>query len=148
MNISKDNQFKGSFCVFSLKDQKNEPYLCSHSSFTFEPQDTTYLQNFRKWGQSYLSLKNSLVYSKQNSLVDRLKEGSDNDLLVQVVKKVELDDQIILYIQDDTDGCQLHTYKYYDFIKEGDLIRIRSYKIFNRDSLIVNEYGNILPYRY
>ena len=144
LNILKGNQFKGSWCIFSLEDQKNDPYSCSHQTFTFESQDIKYIQSFRKWGQTYLALKNSLIYNKQKNLSDRLNEGSDNDLLVQVVKKVELDDQIILYIQDETDGCQLHTYKYYDFIKEGDLIRVRNYKIFNKESLIINEYGNIL----
>ena len=58
--------------------------------------------------------------------------------------KVELDDQLVFFIQDETDGCELHTYKYFDFIKENDVIRVRSYKVFDSDVLVLNEFGNIL----
>ena len=85
-----------------------------------------------------------MVYANQNTLANRVKEGSDRDLLVHVVKKVELDDQLVFFIQDETDGCELHTYKYFDFIKENDVIRVRSYKVFNSDVLVLNEFGNIL----
>ena len=94
--------------------------------------------------KSYFPLQNSLIYANQNTLADRVKEGSDRDLLVHVVKKVELDDQLVFFVQDDTDGCELHTYKYFDFIKENDVIRVRSYKVFDSDVLILNEFGNIL----
>ena len=86
----------------------------------------------------------SLVYYNQNNLANRIKEGSDKDLIVHVVKKVELDDQLVFFIQDATDVCELHTYKYFDFIKENDVIRIRSYKVFDSDVLVLNEFGNIL----
>ena len=86
----------------------------------------------------------SLTYPYQIKLEERNEEGNDKDLLVHVVKKVELGDQIVLFIQDDTDGCELHTYKYYNFIKENDIIRVRSYKTFDNSSLILNEFGNIL----
>ena len=94
--------------------------------------------------KSYFPIANSLVYANQNTLANRVKEGSDRDLLVHVVKKVELDDQLVFFIQDETDGCELHTYKYFDFIKENDVIRVRSYKVFNSDVLVLNEFGNIL----
>ena len=64
--------------------------------------------------------------------------------MVHVVKKVELDDQLVLFIQDETDGCELHTYKYYNFIQENDIIRARAYKVFDNNNLILNEFGNIL----
>jgi hypothetical protein len=51
---------------------------------------------------------------------------------------------LVFFIQDTTDGCELHTYKYYDFIKENDVIRVRSYKVFDSDVLVLNEFGNIL----
>ena len=51
---------------------------------------------------------------------------------------------MVFFIQDATDGCELHTYKYYDFIKENDVIRVRSYKVFDSDVLVLNEFGNIL----
>ena len=60
------------------------------------------------------------------------------------LKKVELDDQLVLFIQDDTDGCEIHTYKYYNFIHENDIIGVRAYKIFDNNTLILNEFGNIL----
>ena len=55
-----------------------------------------------------------------------------------------MDNHLILFIQDETDGCELHTYKYYNFIQENDVIRVRSYKIFDNNNLIINEFGNIL----
>ena len=57
-------------------------------------------------------------------MLNRINDGNDNDLLVHVVKKVELDDLIILFIQDATDGCKLHTYKYYNSIQENDIKRV------------------------
>ena len=146
LNLLKGNQFKGSWCIFSANEEKDaeKPYLCSHKKYTYESQDKKNIESIRTWIKSYLVLENSLVYYNQNYLGNRIKEGSDKDLLVHVVKKVELDDQLVFFIQDTTDGCELHTYKYYDFIKEGDVIRIRSYKVFDSDVLILNEFGNIL----
>ena len=146
LNLLKGNQFKGSWCIFSSNENKDaeKPYLCSHKKYTYESQDKQNIESIRTWIKNYLVLDNSLVYNNQNSLVNRIKEGSDRDLLVHVVKKVELDDQLVFFIQDDTDGCELHTYKYYDFIKENDVVRIRSYKVFDSAVLILNEFGNIL----
>ena len=146
LNLLKGNQFKGSWCIFSTDTDKDaeKPYLCSHKKYTFESQDTQNIDSIRTWIKSYLLLEKSLVYNNQNNLINRIKEGSDKDLLVHIVKKVELDDQLVFFIQDNTDGCELHTYKYYDFIEENDVIRIRSYKVFNFDALVLNEFGNIL----
>ena len=80
----------------------------------------------------------------QIKLENRNSEGDDKDLMVHVVKKIEADNHLILFIQDETDGCELHTYKYYNFIQENDIIRIRSFKIFDNSNLIINEFGNIL----
>ena len=150
LNLLKGNQFKGSWCVFSANSDNNEdkPYLCSHKKYTYESQDKKYIENLRNVVKSYFPLENSLIYANQNTLINRVKEGSDKDLLVHVVKKAELDDQLVFFIQDDTDGCELHTYKYFDFIKENDVIRIRSYKVFNSDVLVLNEFGNILKIPY
>ena len=146
LNLLKGNQFKGSWCIFSAVPDKEpeKPYLCSHKKYTYESQDKQNIESIRTWIKSYFVLDNSLVYYNQNNLANRIKEGSDKDLLVHVVKKVELDDQLVFFIQDATDGCELHTYKYYDFIKENDVIRIRSYKVFDSDVLVLNEFGNIL----
>ena len=146
LNLLKGTQFKGSWCIFAANPDKDEdkPYLCSHKKYTYETQDKKNIESMRNLVKSYFPLQNSLIYANQNTLADRVKEGSDRDLLVHVVKKVELDDQLVFFIQDDTDGCELHTYKYFDFIKENDVIRVRSYKVFNSDVLVLNEFGNIL----
>ena len=146
LNLLKGNQFKGSWCIFSANPDKDgdKPYLCSHKKYTYESQDKKILDSMRDLVKNYFPLDNSLIYPNQNTLADRVKEGSDKDLLVHVVKKVELDDQLVFFVQDDTDGCELHTYKYFDFIRENDVIRVRSYKVFNSDVLVLNEFGNIL----
>ena len=146
LNLLKGNQFKGSWCIFSAVPDKEpeKPYLCSHKKYTYESQDKKIIESIRNWIKNYFVLDNSLVYYNQNTLANRITEGSDKDLIVHVVKKVELDDQLVFFIQDATDGCELHTYKYFDFIKENDVIRVRSYKVFNSDVLVLNEFGNIL----
>ena len=89
-------------------------------------------------------MDNSLIYYNQNTLSNRITEGSDKDLKVHIIKKVELDDRFVFFIRDATDGCKLLTYKYYDFIKENGVVRIRSYKVFDSDALVLNKFGNIL----
>lgn len=108
------------------------PYLCSHSYFTFENQDRTIIDNMRAWTMNYFSKQSSLFYDRESKLIDREKVGSDNDTIIQVVHKQELDDKIVFFIQDESDGCELHTFKYYNFIEVNDVIRLRSFKIFNR----------------
>ena len=144
LNVCKDNKTKGSWCLYSINNNSNEPYLCSNKKYTVEPQDKQIIENNKNWVKNYLNKDKALVYPYQVSLDSRINDGNDNDLLVHVVKKVELDDQLVLFIQDDTDGCELHTYKYYNFIQENDIIRIRAYKVFDNNNLIVNEFGNIL----
>ena len=151
LNVCKDNKTKGSWCLYSINNNSNEPYLCSNKKYTVEPQDKQIIENNKNWVKNHFNKENSLVYPYQVSLDNRISDGNDNDLLVHVVKKVELDDQLVLFIQDDTDGCELHTYKYYNFIQENDIIRIRAYKVFDNNNLIVNEFGNILvvpPFSY
>lgn len=143
LNILKGNQLKGAWCIFS-NTNSNEPYLCSHKKYTFESQDQNIVNSIREWIKNYLDIEKSLVYFQQNKLGSRIVDGSDKDLMVHVVKKVELDDQLVYFIQDDTDGCELHTYKYFNFLKENDVVRIRSYRVFDSDVLVLNEYGNIL----
>ena len=151
LNVCKDNKARGSWCLYSTNNNSNEPYSCSNKKFTVESQDKLIIENIKVWIKNYLNIDKSLKYPLQVNLIDRNNDGNDNDLLVHVVKKLELDDQIVLFIQDDTDGCELHTYKYYNFIQENDIIRIRAYKVFDNNNLIVNEFGNILvvpPFSY
>ena len=144
MNVCKGNKLNGSWCLYSVNNNTLEPYACSNKKYTIEEQDKENIETYKSWSKSYLGKNKSLIYPYQINLDERNEEGNNKDLLAQVVKKVELGDQIVLFIQDDTDGCELHTYKYYNFIKENDIIRVRAYKNFDNSSLILNEFGNIL----
>ena len=144
LNVCKGNKVNGSWCLFSVNNNTLEPYACSNKKYTIEEQDKENIETYKSWSKSYLGKNKSLAYPYQINLEERNEEGDGKDLLAQVVKKVELGDQIVFFIQDDTDGCELHTYKYYNFIKENDIIRVRSYKTFDNSSLILNEFGNIL----
>ena len=97
----------------------------------------------REFSRQFLA-NNSLIYPNQNVLFERAKKGSDNDLLVQVVCKRELKDHLVFFVQDATDGCELHVIKYFNFIKENDVIRVSSYKVYDSEVLLLNERGNIL----
>ena len=144
LNVTKDNQTKGSWTLYHANSNTNEPYACSNKKYTVESQDKLNLEELKKWVKSYMGIDKSLKYPMQIKLENRTSEGNDKDLMVHVVKKVEADNHLILFIQDETDGCELHTYKYYNFIQENDVIRVRSYKIFDNNNLIINEFGNIL----
>ena len=144
LNIGKDNTIKGSWCLYHSNSNSNEPYACSNKKYTIEPQDKPNLEGLKNWVKNYICIDKSLKYPMQIKLGNRINEGNDKDLMVHVVKKIEADNHLILFIQDDTDGCELHTYKYYNFIQENDIIRVRSYKIFDNNNLVINEYGNIL----
>ena len=143
VNVYKDN-IKGSWCLYSTNNNSNEPYSCSNKKFRVEKQDKEIIEDTKTWVKNYLNIDKSLKYPLQVNMINRINDGNDNDLLVHVVKKIELNDQIVLFIQDATDGCELHTYKYYNFIEENEIIRVRSYKVFDNNNLIINEFGNIL----
>ena len=144
LNVTKDNQTKGSWCLYHANSNTNEPYACSNKKYTVESQYKLNLEELKKWVKTYMGIDKSLKYPMQIKLENRANEGNNKDLMVHVVKKVEADNHLILFIQDETDGCELHTYKYYNFIQENDVIRVRSYKIFDNNNLIINEFGNIL----
>jgi hypothetical protein len=77
--------------------------------------------------------KKSLFYEKEAKLRDRLNTSSnDNDVLLQVAHKVELDDKVVYFVQDDSDGCELHAFKYFNFIEVNDVIRLRSFKVIDK----------------
>jgi len=144
LNVCTDSKLNSSWCLYSVNNSSSEPYACSNKKYTVEEQDKEIIESYKTLSKSYLGKNKSLVYPYQIKLEERNEEGNDKDLLAHVVKKVELNDQIVLFIQDDSDGCELHTYKYYNFIKENDVIRVRAYKTFDASSLILNEFGNIL----
>ena len=144
LNVTKDNQVKGSWCLYHSNSNTNEPYACSNKKYSVETQDKPNIEGLKNWVKNYLGIDKSLKYPMQIKLINRIQEGNDKDLLVHVVKKVEADNHLILFIQDETDGCELHTYKYFNFIQENDIIRVRSFKLFDNNNLLVGEFGNIL----
>ena len=144
LNLCNDHKINGSWCLYSVNNNIAEPIACSNKTYNIEEQDKENIETYKAWSKNYLGKNKALVYPYQIKLEERNEEGNDKDLLAHVVKKVETNDQIILFIQDETDGCELHTYKYYNFIKENDIIRVRAYKSFDNSSLILNEFGNIL----
>ena len=144
LNLCNDHKINGSWCLYSVNNNIAEPIACSNKAYNIEEQDKENIETYKAWSKNYLGKNKALVYPYQIKLEERNEEGNDKDLLAHVVKKVETNDQIILFIQDETDGCELHTYKYYNFIKENDIIRVRAYKTFDNSSLILNEFGNIL----
>ena len=144
LNLCNDHKINGSWCLYSVNNNIAEPIACSNKTYNIEEQDKENIETYKAWSKNYLVKNKALVYPYQIKLEERNEEGNDKDLLAHVVKKVETNDQIILFIQDETDGCELHTYKYYNFIKENDIIRVRAYKTFDNTSLILNEFGNIL----
>ena len=144
LNLCNDHKINGSWCLYSVNNNIAEPIACSNKTYNIEEQDKENIETYKAWSKNYLGKNKALVYPYQIKLEERNEEGNDKDVLAHVVKKVETNDQIILFIQDETDGCELHTYKYYNFIKENDIIRVRAYKTFDNTSLILNEFGNIL----
>ena len=144
LNVTKDNLIKGSWCLYHSNSNTNEPYACSNKKYSVETQDKPNIEGIKNWVKNYLGIDKSLKYPMQIKLVNRIQEGNDKDLMAHVVKKVEVENHLILFIQDETDGCELHTYKYYNFIQENDIIRVRSFKLFDNNNLVVGEFGNIL----
>lgn len=148
LQILKGNQMKSSWCVFSgasdILSREMTPYLCSHQNFTFEQQDRHIIENMRMWIRNYFDKEKSLLYEREYPLLERGLFGSDSDALVQVVHKVELEDQIVFFVHDDSDGCELHTFKYFNFIEVNDVLRLRSYKLFDKNVILMNTFSNIL----
>ena len=101
LNVCKDNKLKGSWCLYSINNNTSEPYACSNKKYTIEEQDKENIETYKTWAKSYMAKNKSLTYPYQIKLEERNEEGNDKDLLVHVVKKIELGDQIVLFIQDD-----------------------------------------------
>ncbi len=114
-----------------LNSKEYNPIACSSNSYTFEAQDKQKIDNFRSWIKIHFNTKGSIVYDREFKLINRNQSG-DNDVLVQVVYKTELDDKVVYFIQDETDGCELHTFKYFNFVDVNDIIRLRSFKVFDK----------------
>jgi hypothetical protein len=117
-----------------LNNKDYAPIACSSQNFTFEQQDRAKIDNLRSFIRMHFKEKKSLFYEKEAKLKDRLLNISytDNDVLLQVVHKIELDDKIVYFVQDDSDGCELHAFKYFNFIDVNDVIRLRSFKVVDK----------------
>jgi hypothetical protein len=128
-------KIKSSWCIFSGSsgDKSHDPIACSSNNYTFESHDKAKIDNLRSWIKIHFNSKNSLVYGKEFKLASRNQATpGDNDVLVQVVYKTELDDKVVYFIQDETDGCELHAYKYFNFVDVNDVIRLRAFKVFDK----------------
>lgn len=130
---------KGSWCVF---DGDNYTiYGGSSSSIPFEQRD---LDNVASLSQFYKSLvgEENVLYARNEKLINR--KDDDRDAIVLVAGKEELDDKVVFFVQDETDACELHAFKYFNFVNVGDVIRVRSYRLFNQIVMVLNQWGNIL----
>ena len=67
-------------------------------------------------------------FYKESKLIERV-DTKEYDFLLQIVDKKITDDKIIYYVQDETDGCELHTFKYFDFFEINEIIRVRSVRL-------------------
>lgn len=126
-------KYKSSWVIFSGQSdpESNDynPIACSSPNYTFENHDKDYLQACRQWVSLYFRQLNSLIFKKEIKLKDRV-YGQDCDILVKIIEKQLLADKIVFYILDETDGCELHAYKYFNFLEVNDVIRVRSSKLF------------------
>ena len=128
---------------FNINNTINRPMLSSKKYFNYTEEDTNIIKELRAFIKNSLSLPKSILYLKETTLDKRIL-NKESDTVVQVVYKTELNDKFVYYIQDETDLCELHTYKYYDFIKINDVIRVRNYYISEKNILITNQFSNIL----
>lgn len=149
-NLETKGPMKSHWCIFSgasdLNSKSFEPVSCSSRTFTLETFDYHIISNLRVWVSKYLKEKGSLVYSKTVKLIDRNREVNEQkDLIVQVCsKKQNINDTISLWIQDSSDGCELVVYNIYNYISPGQIIRIRSFKTYEKNIIVLNNFSNIL----
>ena len=132
---------KGSWCVFD--GDNHNIYGGSSSSVPYEQSD---LDNVVSLSQFYKSLvgEEKTLYARNEKLINR--KDDDRDAIVLVAGKEELDDKVVFFVQDETDACELHAFKYFNFVNVGDVIRVRSYRLFNKTVMVLNQWGNILVF--
>ena len=149
LNFTTNNTNKNlNWCIFCGIQSNNpndfKPLLCSNKTYLFEKQDEILITNLRKYLKENLILENSLFYPYESKLNKR-DFNYENDVLVIIEYKQYLSDQIVYTVRDETDKCDLHTYKYFNFLNIGDVIRLRGFKVLeNKNEIIMNQYSNIL----
>jgi len=150
LNLESKGPLKASWCIFSgtadVNNKSFDPISCSSRTFTFEDIDTQYISTLRNWARKYIKEKGSLVYPKTIKMIDRNRELSlEKDLIVHVTHKLKNGtDSVSLFVQDDTDACELVVYNIYNYIQPGDIVRIRSFKTYQKNILVLNNFSNIL----
>lgn len=134
LNLDSKGPCKSAWCIFAgasnFENRSFEALQSSSRHFTFEEVDTHYISAMRNWLRKYIREKGSLVYPKAIRLEERNKElTAEKDLMVHVASKQKNgSDTISLWVQDDTDACELVCYSIYNYVNVGDVIRVRSFK--------------------
>lgn len=130
-------KYKSAWIIFNGEsDPESEDHLpinCSSANYTFEEIDRQYLKACRQWNNLYFRQVNSLFFDKERTLKER-KYGEEFDAKAKIIEKKILSDKIVYFIIDETDGCELHCYKYFDMFEKNDVIRIRSVKLFDSNT--------------
>jgi hypothetical protein len=137
LNITNISKIKSSWCIFAGASNYNSndytPLACSSNNYTFEPQDRHKIDFFRSWIKIYFREKGNLFYEHETKLANRTNVNSlDNDITLQIVWKTECEDKMVYFVQDETDGCELQTFKYFNFFEVNDVIRVRSFKNYDK----------------
>lgn len=122
--------------------------MSSSSDIISNENENEIISNLNNYFSYVLYEKYINAFSDNNILLsERLSntKSSEIDSIVLVTHKEILDDKIVLYVQDENDGCELHTYKYFDFVNINDVIRLRNFNVFNQHIIVLkHSYGNIL----
>ena len=143
LTLTKKTKYKGNWCIFSVM-KAIEPYYYSHSRYPYELQDKKIIEYFKEYAPNYIGIENSLVYPGEKLLINRFEKNENGEALVCIIKKVELEECFIFFIMDESDGCELHTHKEFDYLKENEVVRINNFKVINKNVIILSETGNVL----
>lgn len=130
---------KASWCIFDIESHKLSQ---ASDLYYIEQKEDKEIIIFLSEYFNNLLFENLDISLRNVQLINRKED--DKDSLVLVIEKEKKDDHLVLFIQDESDACELHVFNYFDFIMVGDVIRIRSYRIFKDNVLVLNEWGNLL----
>lgn len=140
-NISK---LKSSWTLFGGIENKNEyPLSSSKTNFDLKEYDLKALKEVKKWMKIYFQINDSLIYSDDVKLKNK-KIREKNSSIVQILNKIEYNNEIIYLIQDETERCLFTAFKYFNFFEEGDVLRINNYYVKNSNKICMNKHSNML----
>ena len=136
------------WCLFSgHPDSENKistPLMCSHSNCIVDAQDVDILQGIRKWLGQNFQIKNSLVYPNDVKLESKKKGGQLNDSVVQIIHKYEHNNKIVYIVQDETERCEMHSLKYFNFFEVNDIVRLTNYVVNANGEIQMKKNTNML----